>query len=112
MSTGTYLCLSLYGDHTVVFDCKRELAVLESESFLAKQLASPARECRHIGFVVSRDAVEIVHSGDDLGRHAVSFCRHPQEHFEQLKSRLAVGRSLGALDFRQSLHIAREPTLD
>src|SRR5262245_20292028 len=38
--------------------------------------------------------------------------RHAEQHLEQLDGRLAVGRSLGTLDLRQCLQVAREPALD
>src|SRR5262249_34653339 len=71
-STLPHLALSLDCNYAVVLDGEREPSMLESERLLAKQLTAPARQRRYVGFVISRDAVEIVHGGDDL---AATPCR-------------------------------------
>src|SRR5262249_5924426 len=111
-STLPHLALSLDCNYAVVLDGEREPSMLESERLLAKQLTAPARQRRYVGFVISRDAVEIVHGGDDLGCHAMPLGRHAQEHLEQFDGCMAVRCSLGALDLRQGLQVTRQSALD
>src|SRR5499433_1237279 len=66
--------------HLAILHRERQPAVLERERLVAKKLAPPAVQGRHIGIVVVGDLLELVDGGDHLGGDRVALRRHAQQH--------------------------------
>src|SRR5215813_2139759 len=95
--------------HLAILHRERQPAVLERERLVAKKLAPPAVQGRHVGIVVVGDLLELVDGGDHLGGDRVALRRHAQQHLEELHGGGAVAAPALALNARQALRVAREP---